>query len=102
MRQTAGREFAALPEGKVPDEARHRAMTDVERSEAALGLEVVGVLRGRIFAAASTAGVSELRRVGDRLGERIRTENRESVGEAALETQQQCMVVGLRRLRVHV
>ena len=67
-------------EGQLVNQGIDQTVPGIEGGQAALGAQVEGILRGRIFAAIDAAGVAELRGVGDRLGEGVGSQPGERFG----------------------
>ena len=74
-------------------------MLVVEGRQAALGRQIIGVLRRRVLAAVDAAGVAELRRVGDRLRPGVGAKERNSLAKALLQPREQRVIIRLRRMR---
>ena len=90
---------AAPAERQLPDVARHEAMLDVELGQAALGLQVVAVLRlterAGVESGPTPARRDVVRRLGQRLAPGVADERAEPVREPLLEPGLERVVAGV-------
>ena len=91
-------EPSTAAERKLPHVARHESMSDVELCRAAIGCQIVAVLRlaegSGVEARAAAAGRDVIGRVGDRLAKRVAHQRRQPVRVAFLERDLKRVVIG--------
>ncbi len=61
--QTIAEVLLCMAKGQLIDDGVDQPVAGIEGGQRALGAQVEGILRGRVFAAVDAAGVAELRRV---------------------------------------